>query len=181
MSEELEVLKTVTGRLETADIPYMITGSMAANYYTVPRMTRDIDLVVELSGPDVDRVIELFQDDFYIEREAVETALRERTMFNIIHNAFVIKVDVVIRKESEFRFEEFSRRKRISVEGHEMFIVAPEDLILTKLEWAKNTRSEVQLADVRNLLTGVEGLDRKYLTRWASRLNLESLYREVGG
>lgn len=143
MSEELEVLKTVTGRLKTADIPYMITGSMAANYYTVPRMTRDIDLVVELSGPDVDRVIELFQDDFYIEREAVETALRERTMFNIIHNAFVIKVDVVIRKESEFRFEEFSRKKRISVEGHEMFIVAPEDLILSKLEWAKNTRSEV--------------------------------------
>jgi hypothetical protein len=181
MSEELEVLKTVTGRLVTADIPYMITGSMAANYYTVPRMTRDIDLVVELSGPDVDRVIELFQDDFYIEREAVETALRERTMFNIIHNAFVIKVDVVIRKESEFRFEEFSRRKRISVEGHEMFIVSPEDLILSKLEWAKNTRSEVQLADVRNLLTGVEGLDRNYLTQWANRLRLESLYREVGG
>jgi hypothetical protein len=49
MSEELEVLITVTGRLETADIPYMITGSMAANYYTVPRMTRDIDIVVELS------------------------------------------------------------------------------------------------------------------------------------
>ena len=181
MSEELEVLITVTGRLETADIPYMITGSMAANYYTVPRMTRDIDIVVELSGPDVDRVIELFQDDFYIEREAVETALRERTMFNIIHNAFVIKVDIVIRKESEFRFEEFSRKKRISVEGHEMFIVAPEDLILSKLEWAKNTRSEVQLADVRNLLTGVEGLDRNYLTRWANRLGLESLYREVGG
>ena len=181
MSEELEVLITVTGRLETADIPYMITGSMAANYYTVPRMTRDIDIVVELSWPDVDRVIELFQDDFYIEQEAVETALRERTMFNIIHNAFVIKVDIVIRKENEFRFEEFSRKKRISVEGHEMFIVAPEDLILSKLEWAKNTRSEVQLADVRNLLTGVEGLDRNYLTRWANRLGLESLYREVGG
>jgi hypothetical protein len=181
MSEELEVLITVTGRLETADIPYMITGSMAANYYTVPRMTRDIDIVVELSGPDVDRVMELFQDDFYIEQEAVETALRERTMFNIIHNAFVIKVDIVIRKENEFRFEEFSRKKRISVEGHEMFIVAPEDLILSKLEWAKNTRSEVQLADVRNLLTGVEGLDRNYLIRWANRLGLESLYREIGG
>ena len=103
------------------------------------------------------------------------------TMFNIIHNAFVIKVDIVIRKENEFRFQEFSRKQRISVEGHEMFIVAPEDLILSKLEWAKNTRSEVQLADVRNLLTGVEGLDRNYLTRWANRLGLESLYREVGG
>jgi hypothetical protein len=181
MSEELDVLKTVTGRLDAADIPYMITGSMAANYYAVPRMTRDIDLVVELFERDVDRVIELFQDDFYIEREAVQWAIRERTMFNIIHHAFVIKVDFMIRKESEYRFEEFSRRKRISVEGHELFIVAPEDLILSKLEWAKNTHSEVQLADVRNLLGCVEGLDRNYLSQWASRLGLESLYHEVGG
>lgn len=181
MSEELEVLKTVTGRLKNSAIPYMITGSMAANYYTVPRMTRDIDLVVELSEPDIDRVLQLFQDDFYIEREAVETALRETTMFNIIHHAFVIKVDVVIRKKSEYRLKEFSRRSRITVEGHEMFIVTPEDLILSKLEWAKTTHSQMQLADVRNLLTDVEGLDRDYLTRWANHLGLESLYREVGG
>ena len=48
MTEELAVLKSVTGRLEAAGIPYMMTGSFAANYYAVPRMTRDIDLVVEL-------------------------------------------------------------------------------------------------------------------------------------
>ena len=44
MSEELEVLKTVTSRLEGAGISYMLTGSMAANFYTVPRLTRDIDM-----------------------------------------------------------------------------------------------------------------------------------------
>ena len=53
MSEELEVLKTVTQRLADASIPYMVTGSIAANFYTVPRMTRDIDIVVELSERDI--------------------------------------------------------------------------------------------------------------------------------
>jgi hypothetical protein len=52
LTEELEVLRIVAERLEPAGIPYMLTGSMAANYYAVPRMTRDIDLVVELSPPD---------------------------------------------------------------------------------------------------------------------------------
>jgi hypothetical protein len=52
LTEELEVLRIVAERLEPAGIPYMLTGSMAANYYAVPRMTRDIDLVVELSLVD---------------------------------------------------------------------------------------------------------------------------------
>jgi hypothetical protein len=181
MSEELDVLKAVTRRLTTADIPYMVTGSIAANFYAVPRMTRDIDIVMELSERDVDRVIGLFQDDFYIEREAVQRAVSERGMFNIIHNRYVIKVDFVVRKETEYRREEFTRRRLVSVEGNEFCIVAPEDLILSKLEWAQDTHSEAQLADVRNLLGCVEGLDRSYLARWSSRLGLESLYREVGG
>ena len=46
MSDELDVLKLVTARLEAAGIPYMVTGSMVANFYTTPRMTRDIDLVI---------------------------------------------------------------------------------------------------------------------------------------
>ena len=48
MTEELEVLTIVAGRLEAVWIAYMVTGSFAANYYAVPRMTRDINLVVEL-------------------------------------------------------------------------------------------------------------------------------------
>ncbi len=181
MSEELEVLKVVTQRLAGADIPYMVTGSIAANFYAVPRMTRDIDIVVELSEQDVDPVVGIFEGDFYIEREMVQRAIREKGMFNIIHTAYVIKIDFVVRKDSDYRREEFSRRRPVSVEGNEFFIVAPEDLILSKLEWAKDTHSEVQLADVRNLLACVEGLDRSYLAQWASRLGIESFYREISG
>ena len=57
LSEELEVLKEIGGLLDRAGIAYMITGSTAANFYTVPRMTRDIDIVVELAKSDTDRVV----------------------------------------------------------------------------------------------------------------------------
>lgn len=179
VSEELEVLKEVAQRLERAGIAYMITGSTAANFYAVPRMTRDIDIVVELSGEDVDRLVNMFEKDFYIEPQAVEEAVKRKGMFNLIHTEYIIKVDFVVRKDSPYRRKEFSRRKKVSVDDQFLYVVAPEDLILSKLDWAKDTRSEVQLTDVRNLLQSVKGLDRRYLARWAKRLGVESLYREV--
>lgn len=181
MSEELEVLKTVARRLDDLGVPYMVTGSMAVNYYAVPRMTRDIDVVVELSGGDADRLCEAFEGDFYVDRDAVRRAVEEQGLFNLIHGASVVKVDFVVRKESEYRRVEFSRRRRIRVEDQELSAVAPEDLIVSKLDWARETRSEVQLADVRNLLACVPGLDEAYLAHWTGRLGLDTLYREQRG
>lgn len=179
VSDELDVLKSVAVRLETAGIPYMVTGSMAANFYAVPRMTRDIDLVIELSERDIDRVTRLFQQEYYIDRDMVQRAVRDHAMFNMIHNALVVKVDCVVRKETEYRREEFARRRAVSVENQQVFIVSPEDLILSKLDWAKESRSQMQLDDVRNLLRSVQGLDTEYLNRWADQLGLTTLYQEV--
>jgi hypothetical protein len=179
MNEELEVLKIVAERLRGAGIAYMVTGSVAMSHYAVPRMTRDIDLIVELSAADVDRVCRLFEDDFYVDRHAVLHAVEIPAAFNMIHVGLVVKVDIVVRKETEYRRMEFARRRRLTVEGQELFVVAPEDLILSKLEWARESRSAVQLADVRNLAESVTDLDRQYLAEWLERLGLAALYREA--
>ena len=60
-----------------------------------------------------------------------------------------------------------------------MSFVTPEDLIISKLDWARQSRSEVQLGDVRNVLASVPDLDEGYLARWTARLGLEALYDEV--
>ena len=179
MSEELEVVKEVIQRLDKGGIAYMITGSIAANFYTVPRMTRDIDIVVELLERDVERFIRLFENDYYLEPETVRRAVTNKGMFNLIHDEYIIKIDFVVRKDSPYRVREFSRRKKVAVDDEGVYLVSPEDLILSKLEWAKDSRSEVQLSDVRNLLKDVKGLNRRYLSRWAKALGVEALYREV--
>src|SRR6059036_3778870 len=109
MTEELEVLAIGTGRLESAQLPYMVTGSFAANYYAVPRMTRDIDVVVGLSAADEDRLCALF------ERDLVHTAVAEKGVFNLIHVERAVKVDFIVRKDSEYRRTELARRRRASV------------------------------------------------------------------
>ena len=91
----------------------------------------------------------------------------------------MVKVDCVVRKETEYRREEFARRRAVSVADQQIFIVSPEDLILSKLDWAKESRSQMQLDDVRNLLRSVQGLDTEYLNRWADRWGLTTLYQEV--
>lgn len=64
MSTEIEVLKFVCRGLEQAKISYMLTGSFAANFYAIPRMTRDLD--------------------FYLEKDAIDKAIAYQGMFNII-------------------------------------------------------------------------------------------------
>ena len=60
----------------------MLTGSMAMNYYAQPRMTRDIDLVVELASDQLDLLISMFETEYYVDRQTVARAIAERSMFN---------------------------------------------------------------------------------------------------
>ena len=142
MSEELEVLKIVTQRLKEADINYMISGSIAANYYTIPRMTRDIDVVIELKPDDIDKFIVLFEGDFYVNREMIADAVSREGMFNLIYNRYVIKIDFIIKKSSSYQNAEFSRRKQVLIEQSPIWFVSAEDLVISKLLWAKDSHSE---------------------------------------
>ena len=180
MGDEVDVLKLVAQRLDEAGIQYMVTGSMAVAFYAIPRMTRDVDLVVELSIGDADRLCAILaSSDFYLDDGTVRDAVAHHGTFNVIHERLIVKVDFVVRKDTDYRRTEFSRRRRLPLEGCSVFVVAPEDLIISKLDWARDTHSAMQLGDVRDLLRSVPDLDRAYLDEWIMRLGLTSLYHEV--
>lgn len=177
--DQLSVLKLVTARLEAARIPYMITGSIASGHYAQPRMTRDLDIVVELEPADASRVAAIFGDQFDCDPQSIRSAIERRALFNLIHIEAIVKVDVVVRKDAPFRVEEFGRRRRVEIDGQAMWMVSPEDLVLSKLLWARDSRSELQLRDVRQILTAREDLDWTYLDRWARALGIDTLLGEV--
>jgi hypothetical protein len=177
MQNELDIVRDVSQKLETAGIGYMLTGSMAMNCYAEPRMTRDIDVVVALNREDSERVVQLFSSDYYVSREAVDSSISHQSMFNLIHNDSVIKVDCIIRKREGYRLHEFGRRQRVKVQNFETWVVSKEDLILSKLAWAKDSHSEVQLRDVKNLVA--TGCDHAYIREWATPLGLDALWKEI--
>jgi len=173
---EIDIVRDISHRFEQINIPYMLTGSMAMNYYAQPRMTRDIDVVIAISPDDVGRVAALFRPDYYVSEENIRESIAHESIFNLIHQESVIKVDCIIRKNSEYRRMEFGRRQKISVLDFITFIVSKEDLIISKLSWAKESNSDVQLSDVRNLLA--TGYDDAYLRHWTRELGLDNLLKE---
>src|SRR5918992_3796018 len=98
LKTELDILREVSERLDSAGIEFMVTGSVAMNYYAQPRMTRDIDVVMDLKESDAGTLIDLFKEDYYIDRDAVIRAIAQRSIFNLIHQDSVIKVDGIVRK-----------------------------------------------------------------------------------
>ena len=177
IANELDVLRDVSQRLGTQGIDFMLTGSIAMNYYAQPRMTRDIDLVVALNETQTEVFVRLFESDYYLDKNNVANAIYRRSMFNLIHNETVIKVDFVVLKSDPYRREEFARRMPITIGDFQTWIVSREDLILSKLLWGKDSKSEMQRRDVRNLLN--PECDMTYLRNRAGFLgvleDLESL------
>jgi hypothetical protein len=157
MTEEYELIREVARRLSSAGIEYMMTGSMAMALFGTPRMTRDIDVIVQLSMADANAISGLFRDGFYIDETAVREAIRARGMFDIIHNESVTKVDFIVLKDDEYRLEEFSRRVKVDTQDGALWVVTLEDLVLSKLVWARQSGSEMQLRDARQLLAHARG------------------------
>lgn len=180
MTDQLGVLALVTSTLDAAGIPYMLTGAMASGYYGQPRMTRDLDLVVELRDGDPDRLHALLGEAFLLSADGAREAVRRQTMFNAIHKDAFVKVDFVVRKAEPYRVEEFGRRRRVALDGHEMWMVSPEDLILSKLVWGQASNSDVQARDVRAVIAAQAAhLDWAYLTTWADALGVSDALRQA--
>jgi hypothetical protein len=141
--------------------------------YIVPRATRDFDFIVHLQRKDIDRFVESFKEGYYCDKESIEDAVERRSMFNVIDHASGFKADFVVLKDEPFRQQEFSRRVPMEFYGKTIYVVSPEDLILSKLIWIQNYQSPIQIEDIKNLLLS-DNLDRSYIEEWVKNLNLNT-------
>lgn len=176
LDEQHALLKIVIERLEHCGIPYMVAGSVAANSYMTPRATNDVDIVIKIGEDDIDKLIAAFGEDFYINsREAIQDSLKRSYPFNAIYLATAAKVDFVPLKPEPFSQTEFSRRHLIVVRDENVWFVTAEDYIISKLRTYATTKSDFQLADLRNVLgMQMERLDWNYVWAWSERFSLRS-------
>lgn len=177
-------LGEVVVKLETLGIQYALSGSLASTTWGYPRATYDADFVIELGRKDIDRFLSVFSpQDWYFDRAAIQDAIHETGEFNLIHGASGTKVDFWIRAKRPADLIRFQRRCREKVAGVLCWLLSPEDTILAKLEWMRNSPSDRQMHDVQGILA-VQGdrLDREYLRDWADRIGVrELLQRAIEG
>lgn len=157
----------------------MLTGSLAAAFYAIPRATQDIDLVVEVSHDQLEILANhILAAGLYVSPDAAREAFRQEGQFNAIDPETGWKVDFIIRRSRAFSISEFARRRKQQVLGSELSMVSLEDLIVAKLEWAQKGGSEIQMRDVQALLrSSPPDLDRAYIERWIKELDLVRLWQ----
>ena len=174
----VSILKIVKKRLDKADIEYMVSGGMAVSFWGFPRTTHDIDIVIEAREKDKNKILKLFEKDFYISPEAVEEAIKERFTFNIIDNKSGLKIDFWLIKRDAFGKSEFGRKQKEKMFGENIFIISPEDLILCKLMGYKETQSHRRLEDAKSILAASK-VDLKYIKNWAKKQGTIDILEDI--
>ena len=174
-----ELLQKVVSVLERLEIPYLITGSVAAMAFGEPRLTNDIDIVAAIDEQHVrDFLMSFPRDEFYMSEEAVREAILRQEQFNIIHPESGIKIDVMIKKDTPFDDSRFKRLHRIyPSESYQANFAAPEDVIIKKMEYYKAGGSEKHLRDIAGILKiSGEIVDWDYITKWAKHMDLTEVW-----
>jgi len=180
--EQDELLRRVVETLESLDLPYLITGSIATILYGEPRFTNDIDVVVQLTPNRIDALVEAFpSDEFYLDSERVRQAIAAKSQFNIIHPASGLKIDVMIPAMDAFDRSRFSRATRVHpAEDYEATFASAEDVILKKLQFYAEGGSDRHLRDIAGVLRiSSAEIDRDYVAEWADRLGLREIWDQI--
>ena len=179
-----DLLIKIAKILDELKIPYVITGGMAVSIWGRPRFTADIDIVVELVGKNIPLLAKELLDvdkDVYVSEEAMLDALKNKGEFNFIHPQSRLKVDFWVIKDN-YNKQEIKRGISKNILGYKINFVSPENLILSKLLWYKETNSEKQLEDIKSVFR-LTKIDSKYIKDWAEKQEtidiLENIIKEV--
>ncbi|HWL45910.1 MAG TPA: hypothetical protein VNQ73_23420 [Ilumatobacter sp.] len=180
MGELYPVLSRTVLALDQAGAPYAIVGSVAGMAWGIARTTQDVDLVALIDTTRGDRIIELLasDDSLYVPIDDARRALRTAGSFNVLHPRSGGKVDVFVALPDDFDRSRIERRIALQLLGVDTWVATAEDVVLAKLRWRLDSRSEVQWRDCLEIAS-TQRLDRDYLAGWATLLGVDDDLREL--
>lgn len=141
----LNRLQTVFASLQSHQVRYVVIGGIAAVLHGVPRATFDLDILIEASAENVERLLEAL-----LEAQLGTAALT--TPENVLANEITVfndrvRIDVQTSTPG-LKFEKaWQDRETMSYQGQTFYVVSIEDLIASKRAAGRT----VDLEDVRML------------------------------
>lgn len=177
-----ELLIQIVSFLRKQQIEYMITGSVVSSLQGEPRLTHDIDIVVQIDATAIPALAKSFPSPrYYFSEASILDALKNKTMFNLIDSLESDKINFWLLTEDEFDQTRFSRKIANSVFGIELNVSTPEDTILAKLRLSKMAGgSEQQFTDALRVYELQFGkLDLNYLESWIQKLELDKFWKRL--
>jgi predicted nucleotidyltransferase len=175
-----DLFRRIATLFERAAVPYMLIGSFAGSVYGMHRGSPDIDFIIAADEQSIRNLLELLPE--YDFSSNVETGLQStsRSMFTLIDNRTGMKIDFIFQKRASLSHEQFQRRKCALVGGVKFYIAAPEDVVLSTMQWAKIGTLHRQIEDVEGILkVQNDQLDLSYIEKWVAEFGLLSQWNEA--
>ena len=158
----------------------MITGSTASSVYGEPRATQDVDVLIDPTPEQLDRLLSSFRGAFYVSLDEAGQALSTRGMFNVVDLETGWKADLIVCPNRVFDRLEMGRRRKETILGVDVWVISPEGSVLSKLEWSRLGGSEMQFRDAAGVLSGCrDSIDWDYLERQAGNLGVADLLEKA--
>ena len=180
--DQRDLLRKALEAFAVAGVEYLLVGSIASAVYGEPRLTLDIDVVAVLTVEKLPRFLSAFPpSDYYVSAEAATDAIRSRKQFNIIHPSSGLKIDIIVAKADAFDIGRFARKRSISVfPDRPADFASPEDVIIKKMEYYRESESEKHLRDITGILrVSGDGLDFPYIEDWSISKGLTEIWRAI--
>lgn len=176
-----ETLEWICDKLDLASIPYMITGGSAVGFWGHIRTTMEIDVVIKINERKIGPFLKSVEKDVYVNSENAKNAVLNKRMFNIIHNKTCFKIDLISLKNDIYELEKFNNRVKIKFQNKDIYVISPEDLIISKLLWGKSAGgSERQIKDCESIYKlNNETLNLTYLGKWIKILKLQNEFDKI--
>jgi hypothetical protein len=168
--------------LEKLKIPYVVTGGFAVSVWGRPRYTADIDIVIELLPKNISPLAKnllAIDKDVYVNERTMKEAFVRKGEFNFIHPQTGLKIDFWISKNG-FEKQKINRGICKKIKNQKVNFISPEDLILSKLIWFKESKSTRHLEDIESILR-ISKVDLKYITKLAKKQSTLDILKKVMG
>ena len=176
-----DLLKKISSCFNVLGISYIVTGSIASIAYGESRFTNDIDVVADIKTEHIPGLLKHFpENEYYIDGDSIKNAIYREFQFNIIHPTSGLKVDVIIKKSSQFDNSRFERIHRFQFDDIDVNFASPEDVIIKKMDFYKLGGSEKHLRDIMSIIKiSKESINFNYIKEWVTVLSLDEIWQAI--
>jgi hypothetical protein len=160
-------------RLASANIPYLVGGSVAAGMWGHPRQTNDVDVEVWIDTDSATRFLAAFEERYVVFKDAFRAAIfgsEPFASFQVLDTELVLKFDCFVQGKSPMDAEAHGLARTLDVGGTAVRFACPEHILIQKLRWYElgHRSSERQWRDIQGIVRVTTDIDWELVERWAN-------------
>lgn len=170
----------VIDALHASQVGYMLSGSLASNFYGIARSTNDADFVLELGPHSIAEVVRHLGSDFRFDPQMSVEGVTATKRFVVEAKRIGFTIDLFLLSDDPHDQSRFGRRRQVLLLGRDVFAPTVEDVIITKIRWYKEGRRNKDRQDVEDVLSVYTGnIDWNYITRWCQQHSTSDLLQQI--